>query len=122
MSESTNPVDTGSDSADLSAIDHPDNLNFEDEPETANQTEVSPEVTPDTEDEPASAEDAQSETDQEESETESAEADEANPADVQIPDDAVITLANGEKVKFGDLKKAPMFEKDYRHKTQELGN
>lgn len=125
-----NPVshETVSDSVHPSTdLNNPSNWDFDDEPETANaapQTEgTDQQPEPDESEQEAAQEADESEQATEETETEGeAEAETPAPVEVNVPDDALVTLANGEKVKFADLKKAPMFEKDYRHKTQELGN
>lgn len=106
-------------------LNDPGNWDFDDETEenpsnaAASESGIDPEREPD-----ESAEAAQeSEESGQDTKTESSdEGDESAAVELEVPDNALVTLANGEKVRFSDLKKAPMFEKDYRHKTQELGN
>ncbi len=121
----------GSESAQPSSdLDNPDNLDFyEPDEEQANSEPSKTGTDPNRETDEASQDDSQESDDepseQEETSDESGETEEPaekQGADVSVPDDAMVTLENGEKVRFGDLRKAPMLEKDYRHKTMELGN
>lgn len=119
----TNP-DNGSVSDQPSSdINDPANLNFADESdeEQTNETETGAEVEaePDAGTEPQESDESESVEASDDTETEAE--DESAPVEVNVPEDALVTLPNGEKVKFADLKKAPMFEKDYRQKTQQLG-
>lgn len=110
-------------------LDNPDNLDFYEPEDEANNEASASGTDPERETDEASPDDSQESDDepseQEDTGVESGDTDEPaekQGADVSVPDDAMVTLENGEKVRFGDLRKAPMLEKDYRHKTMELGN
>lgn len=120
-----NPV-SGSDSAQPSDdLNNPANWDFA-EPELEQANENPEQGGTDPERETAAAESQEAdESDQQEQDGEQDQSegeDESAPVEVNVPDDALVTLPNGEKVKFADLKKGNMLERDYRHKTQELGN
>jgi len=107
-------------------LNDPANLNFAD-PDEDNESQEQPGIDPNGETDEAQPDEAGQEADDSEQAPEADDAkDDAEviPAasEVSVPEDALVTLENGEKVRFGDLRKSPMFEKDYRHKTQELGN
>ncbi|PDT39817.1 MULTISPECIES: hypothetical protein [Sinorhizobium] len=99
------------------SLDDAANLNFA-EPEEANEQEEqehqSPSETGETSedgqetDDPANQGDESSESEQDEETNET--------------QDAVITLKGGEQVPLEELKLGYLRERDYRHKTQELGN
>lgn len=124
MSENTNLPSGGSENANLSDINNPENLNWDDETEEAqsNDEQDSEGTDPDEAEDGAASDTGEPDESEDapEDETEEEQPDEAKAADVELPDDALITLKNGEKVKFGDLKAAPMLEADYRRKTQVL--
>lgn len=109
-------------------LDNPDNLDFYEPEDEANAEPSKPGTDPERETDEASEDDDQEsdgpdeEATSDESETDDEEAPEKAASEVSVPDDAMVTLENGEKVRFGDLRKSPLLERDYRHKTQELGN
>lgn len=123
-----NPAPAGNALAEPSTdLNNPSNWDYDDEQDEAPANDAKPQSGTDPESEPDEA--AAEPADQESEESEPAEQDSdeeeteaSSKAEVTIPDDAIVTLPNGEKVKFSDLKKSPMFEADYRKKTQELGN
>lgn len=110
--------DVTSDRAEPSAdLDNPANLDFE-EPEL-DQAE------PDVEE---SGTDPDSETDEPvedgqeaDTETEDDAPDDGKPAKAEVKDDVVVDV-QGEKLPLSELKSGYMRDRDYRHKTQELGN
>jgi hypothetical protein len=125
MATANSAADTAalSDSAEPSdALDSPENLDFEEPLEEANQ-EASQTGT-----ETDSETDAPVEDGQEAETTENADgADEASEdkAKAEAPaasDDAIVELPGGEKLTVAELKSGHMRDRDYRHKTQELGN
>lgn len=121
----TTPASAGSDSVQPSTdLNDPSNLDFDDESD--NQTTVQEpeaEVDPDRETDEG-AEEATQESDEQSEETTESETEETDNtvAEVNIPDDALVTLSNGEKVKFSDLKKSPLLEADYTRGKQILSN
>jgi hypothetical protein len=123
--DSANSADAGSEPLQPSTdLNNPSNWDFEDEQTdnlSANETKPKAGTDPESETD-ESATDAQEADDPEQSEAEDAETAEAETSEVSIPDDALVTLPNGEKVKFSELKKSPMLDRDYRQKTMELGN
>ena len=120
--ETTNSAPAESDSAHLATdIDNPANLNF-DEPEEEQANEGAE----------ASGTDANSNTDEGEPAQEAAETEQASEGDEEaepaesdkdqpaVKDDVVVDV-QGEKLPLSELKSGYMRDRDYRHKTQELG-
>lgn len=108
-------------------LNDPANLDFEDESDTQTSApeqdaEVDPESEPDAGDETASESDESDSDEVEASDDDETEAEPKAAVKVNVPDDAIVTLPNGEEVSFADLKKSPMMQKDYSQKTQQLGN
>ncbi len=114
--ESTNPV-SGSDNVDPStALDNPENLNFEEaeddqpNPETeaeGTETEREPDDTQSSE-EAAESEETEPETDEAVAETE--------------PGDVLLTLKSGRQVKMADVESEMMMQADYTRKSQDNAN
>lgn len=113
-------IDSAQPSTDLN---DPSNLDFEDDSETPNDVQGTKAGTdPDRETDEASAESDSQEADESEQDatTEDTESEAKAPAEVNLPDDALVTLPNGEKVKFKDLRESPMLKADHTRKTQAL--
>lgn len=131
MSEATmTPAQSGNDSASASYstdINDPANLNFEDESDEE-QTTV-PEQSAEVEGEPDESEETAQDSEESESDetsdeetTEEDEGEEPEATEVNLPDEALVTLSNGEKVPLKELKKGYFREADYTRGKQELGN
>lgn len=120
----TNPAQAGSDSGQPSTdLNNLSDYDYAEPDEDQANDDQGEEGIDQNEPDEAAEDGQESEETREQEEGAEDEAEQASaPVEVNVPDDALVTLANGEKVPFGDLKKAPMFERDYRHKTQELGN
>lgn len=124
MTDATMTPDSGNALASPSTdLNDPANLDFEDESETQTTgQEQGAEVDPDREtDEGREPQESDSESDETAENSETEETDQTV-AEVNIPDDALVTLSNGEKVKFSDLKKSPLLEADYTRGKQILSN
>lgn len=125
-SDATNDLPQGgTDSAQPSTdLNDPSNLDFEDDSEAPNDVQDTKAGTdPDRETDEASAEaDSQEAEDESEQDatTEDSDSEAKAPAEVNLPDDALVTLPNGEKVKFKDLRESPMLKADHTRKTQAL--
>ena len=122
----TDSVQTESVSANPSTdLNDPRNLDYEDDSDEQNAAPVAKAGTdPKSEtDEAPETPDSQEAEDspEQDAEPENAEA-ETETAEVVLPDDALVTLPNGEKVKFKDLRDSPMLKADYTQKTQALSN
>lgn len=116
MIEATVNPDSGNDSAEPSdALDNPENLNFAEPEEQANQ-EVEQSGTETDSETDAPVEDGQEAEDP----ADNAETEEgAQPAEVK--DDVIVDVA-GEKLPLSELKAGYQRQADYTRKTQELGN
>lgn len=110
------------------SLDQASKIDFE-EADTANSSE---DDTQEIENEPGDADDDQDEAEASDDSGEEADDDSNDEGDetdgddngtepVEASDDAVVTLANGEKLTIAELKLGNLREKDYRHKTHELG-
>lgn len=126
MPEAAMTPDSGNDSVQPSTdLNDPRNLDFDDEsdnqttvPERASGVDPDRETGADPQDEVQEPDEQSDET----AETEETEEAEQTVAEVNIPDDALVTLSNGEKVKFSDLKRSPLLEADYTRGKQVLSN
>lgn len=100
------------------SLDDPSNLDFQ---------EPDDEATPETEGETESADETDESEDGQEAETtdetEEGSEDEGEDADTSKddPDKVLVTLSGGEQVSLTELKRGYFRERDYRHKTTELG-
>jgi len=114
--------DAGSDSANLATdLDNPANLNFAEAEEDQPNEEVEESGTDDNS-ETDEGEQAQEAADTDEPAGETEETDEAKADTPAAPDDSVVVaLPGGDKVALSELKSGYMRDRDYRHKTQELG-
>ena len=118
-------VKTGTDSDQPSTdLNDPRNLDFEDDSDEQNaapEAKAGTDPKSETDEAPADA-DSQEAEDSPEQDASTEDADAGDTAAVSLPDDALVTLPNGEKVKFKDLRDSPMLKEDYTRKTQALGN
>ena len=116
MIEATVNPDSGNDSAEPSdALDNPENLNFAEPEEQANQ-EVEQSGT-----ETDSETDAPVEDGQEAEETADNTETEEGTQPAEVKDDVIVDVA-GEKLPLSELKAGYQRQADYTRKTQELGN
>lgn len=116
-----NLADAGSDSVQPSiTLDDAANIDFEDPSE--DNDEIDQEQQSETETDEADSQEADETPSEDdgttEAEDEGAEDEAANPE----PKDDVTVTVNGESIALSELKAGYMKEKDYRNKTQELGN
>ena len=126
--ESTDLAQAGSDNANPSTdLNDPANLDFYDPGEsqdnvTPKAVGTDPESEPDEPSEEPEAQESDEDAGQNEDAETETEAESKPPVEVNLPDDAIVTLADGQKVKFSDLKEAPLFKADYTRKMQAIGN
>lgn len=105
------------------SLDDPANLGFWEPEEEANpepeEEQISEEETAETPED--GDQEAETPDEAEEGET-TGEEDEESDASEDDPDKVVVTLQGGEQVPLKELKLGYMRDRDYRHKTQEIGN
>ncbi|MBN7755483.1 hypothetical protein JYP46_01485 [Nitratireductor aquimarinus] len=126
IEESANLVEAGSDELHPSdSIDNPENLDYWEPDEEANPEAEGDEGTdgdsePDEADAPEEdGQESENPDDDEASEETEGEAEDTDQPEVD--DDVTVTLQGGEQVPLKELKLGYMREKDYRHKTMDLG-
>jgi len=109
-------------------LNDPANWDFEDDSDESQNNVPEPKTGTDPKRETDESEpDATQEADDEQESTSQDDSDDTTedataPVEVNVPDDAMVTLANGEKVKFADLKESPMLKAHFTRTMQELGN
>ena len=122
----TDPASAGSDSVQPSTeLNAPYDPDFDGEPLAADAETSDEGIDPESEPDEGGDTPAQEseESDQPSGETDAeTETEETSPVEMTVPDDALVTLADGQKVKFKDLKESPMLKADYTRSKQELGN
>lgn len=123
MSDQTaaNPAEAGSDSVNTSlTLDEAVHLDFDeaDEATSEKQEEAIDQGTDDTDGVEDQPEGEEAETSEEAGE----EAEGEDKPEVAFDDDTLISLQDGEQLPLKELKLGYLREKDYRHKTQDIGN
>lgn len=125
IAATNDPGTSGTDSAQPSSdLNDPLNLDFEDDSDAPNDVQEAKAGTdPKVETDEADRDDSQeADESEQEASTDEGEPEAEASAEVSIPDNALVTLQNGEKVKFSDLRESPMLKADYTRKMQQLGN